>query len=187
MTIFESYLESLKASQNEPILLSEDWGSFEVEPLISESTSDGNYLTGILMQAETVNRNKRWYPKRVLEKAVSDYLSEHEGKLKLGELSHPPRADVDPLLACIHIEDMWWEGNNVMGCVQIIEGDGAEGDKLKSLIEAGWIPGVSSRGLGSLTESDQGYYIVNEGFRITCPIDVVCSPSAPDAFLKVSQ
>lgn len=181
MNLYESYVSSL----SEPQLIQEDWGSFESVPLLMEETTDGKYLQGIFMQAEKINRNGRFYPKKVLEKAVHQYLTEHANKLKLGELSHPPRADVDPLQACINIEAMWWEGNNVMGRARILENDGAQGDKLKSLIDTGWIPGVSSRGLGSLTKSPKGYNIVDEGFRLTVPVDVVCSPSAPDAFLKV--
>lgn len=166
-------------------LLTEDWGSEGLDaPILMESTGSGSYLTGVFMQAEKRNGNGRIYPKRVLETAVDNYLKEHEGKLMLGELMHPPRANVDIMESCIVIEKLWWEGNNVMGRARILEGDGGNGDKLKSLIDAGWTPGVSSRGLGSLTESNGSKY-VNPGFKITCIVDVVLTPSAPDAYLRV--
>ncbi|MFB6340063.1 hypothetical protein, partial [Staphylococcus aureus] len=57
------------------------------------------------------------------------------------------------------------------------------GDKLAANIRAGWIPGVSSRGLGSLKSSGKGYNIVQEGYRLTVGVDVVWGPSAPDAMV----
>lgn len=171
------------------ILLQEfaETADFHLEVDLNESEgSGGMYLTGVFMQAEKLNRNGRVYPKHVLERAVSAYMQEHSRNRlpMLGELNHPPRADIDPLKAAIVVEDMWWVGNDVHGRARVLVGDGAEGDKLHSLLKAGFIPGVSSRGLGSLTDSGKGYKIVNEGYRLTVPIDVVLCPSAPDAFLK---
>lgn len=166
------------------MILSED---FSFAPLISESNEQGDYLTGIIMQAEKVNRNNRLYPKAVLQTAIEKYLQETPG-LKLGELNHPSmRAEIDAMQACIVFEEVWMEGNDVYAKMKIIRGDKAQGDKLYKLVnEAGWIPGISTRGLGSLTKTSDGISIVNEGFRLTCLGDIVCSPSAPDAFLSVS-
>lgn len=183
---------------NEPQLLIEHWGQpgeilNGVPMLESYDGSDaglkpGLYIEGVFMQAEVVNRNKRLYPKRVLEKAVANYIKEQVStKQALGELNHPPRANVDPMQAAIIIEDMWWKGNDVMGRARIIEGDHGPGDKLAANIRAGWIPGVSSRGLGSLTETNKGYRIVNEGFKLTVGVDAVWGPSAPDAWVTPKQ
>lgn len=181
---------------NEPQLLIEHWGQpSEVtdipEGVINESTSKlkpGLYIEGVFLQADVVNRNRRLYPKYVLETAVKNYIKEqvvtHQA---LGELNHPPRANVDPMQAAIIIEDMWWEGNNVMGRARIIEGDKGPGDKLAANIRAGWIPGVSSRGLGSVKSSGKGYNIVQEGFKLTVGVDAVWGPSAPDAFVVPKQ
>ncbi|ADB81671.1 prohead assembly (scaffolding) protein [Klebsiella phage vB_KpnM_VPA32] len=183
---------------NEPQLLIEHWGQpgeilNGVPMLESYDGSDaglkpGLYIEGVFMQAEVVNRNKRLYPKRVLEKAVANYIKEQVStKQALGELNHPPRANVDPMQAAIIIEDMWWKGNDVYGRARIIEGDHGPGDKLAANIRAGWIPGVSSRGLGSLTETNKGYRIVNEGFKLTVGVDAVWGPSAPDAWVTPKQ
>lgn len=182
----------------EPQLLVENWGQPEavidgVPPSLNESSNEsglkpGLYLEGVFMQAEVVNRNKRFYPKGVLETAISRYMTEQvKTKQALGELNHPPRANVDPMHAAIIIEDMWWKGNDVYGRARIIEGDNGPGDKLAANIRAGWIPGVSSRGLGSLKDSGRGYNIVQEGFRLTVGVDAVWGPSAPDAFVQPRQ
>ncbi|QWY13370.1 prohead core protein protease [Escherichia phage vB_EcoM-RPN187] len=183
---------------NKPELLIETWGQpgeiIDGVPMLEShdgkdsGLKPGLYIEGIFLQAEVVNRNKRLYPKRVLEKAVSDYIKEQvETKQALGELNHPPRANVDPMQAAIIIEDMWWKGNDVYGRARIIEGDHGPGDKLAANIRAGWIPGVSSRGLGSLTDTNKGYRIVNEGFKLTVGVDAVWGPSAPDAWVTPKQ
>lgn len=181
---------------NEQLLI-ENWGIpgeiIDGKPMLEsfEQPSDGSsglkpglYIEGIFLQAEVVNRNKRLYPKAVLERAIDRYITEQvKTKQSLGELNHPPRANVDPMQAAIIIEDMWWKGNDVYGRARIIEGDHGPGDKLAANIRAGWIPGVSSRGLGTLKDSGKGYNIVQEGFRLTVGVDAVWGPSAPDAFV----
>ena len=181
---------------DEPQLLIEHWGQpegFGDKPVIQDinesidnsDLSPGLYISGIFMQAEVVNKNKRLYPKPVLDYAVSNYIKEQVNtKQALGELNHPPRANVDPEKAAILIEKLWWEGNNVCGIARIIEGDNGPGDKLAANIRAGWIPGVSSRGLGSLKkEKGKDYGVVQEGFRLTVGVDAVWGPSAPDALV----
>nr|DAF65560.1 MAG TPA: Prohead core protein serine protease [Caudoviricetes sp.] len=171
-------------------LLIEQWGvpcargSSSLLESFDDKASGNLYIQGIFLQAETVNRNKRWYPRSVLENAVTKYIHEQvETHQALGELNHPARATPDPSNACIIIEKLWWEGNNVMGKARVIEGDKGAGDKLAALIRAGWIPGVSSRGLGRLKDSGRGYNIVQEGFVLTVGVDVVWGPSAPDAWV----
>lgn len=180
---------------NEPQLLVENWGQpFEIEDVNSdqlvESTGKrpGLYIEGIFLQANVVNRNKRMYPKTILESAIDQYVKEQvKTNQALGELNHPPRAMVDPMQAAIIIEDMWWKGDNVYGRARVIEGDNGAGDKLAALIRSGWKPGVSSRGLGRVKDSGKGYNIVQEGFRLTVGVDVVWGPSAPDAWVKPIQ
>lgn len=184
---------------NEPQLLIENWGQpgevIDGKPMLEsfEGNKDaglkpGLYIEGVFLQAEVVNRNKRLYPKQILEKAVANYITEQVlTKQALGELNHPPRANVDPMQAAIIIEDMWWKGNDVYGRARIIEGDHGPGDKLAANIRAGWIPGVSSRGLGALKSSGKGYNIVQEGFRLTVGVDAVWGPSAPDAWVKSKE
>ncbi|AZU98601.1 prohead core scaffold protein and protease [Acinetobacter phage vB_AbaM_PhT2] len=179
---------------NEPQLLIEHWGqAAEVTDVLTNQLDEslgkglppGLYIEGIFLQADVVNRNRRYYPKAVLEKAVDKYIKEQVNTNQaLGELNHPPRANVDPMQAAIIIEDMWWKGKNVMGRARIIEGDNGAGDKLAALIRSGWKPGVSSRGLGNVKDSGRGYNIVQEGFRLTVGVDVVWGPSAPDAWVK---
>lgn len=178
---------------NEPMLLREHWGQpSKVTDNLTEAKGTTNkpglYIEGIFMQADVVNRNKRLYKKSVLEKAVDKYIKEQViPKQALGELNHPNRAMVDPNEAAIIIEELWWEGSDVWGRARVIENDNGPGDKLAANIRAGWIPGVSSRGLGTVTENANGYSEVNPGFVITVGVDVVWGPSAPKAYVQPIQ
>lgn len=176
---------------NGNMLLIEEWGlpCADISDSILESvgtSKDGKLrIEGIFLQAEKINRNKRLYPKKVLEEAVDDYIrTQVNTRQSLGEMNHPPRPNVDPRNACILIEKLWWKGNDVWGRAVVVEGDKGDGDKLAALIRAGWVPGVSSRGLGKLSDSGKGYGIVQEGFKLAVGVDVVWGPSAPDAYVK---
>lgn len=172
-------------------LLIEQWGvpdSIESGSLIESVEDKGHgalYLEGIFMQANVVNGNRRMYPKKVLENSVSKYIKEQVNtKQALGELNHPSRPYVDPKEAAIIIEKLWWDGDNVMGRARIIEGDNGAGDKTAALIRAGWRPGVSSRGLGSVKMNPSGINEVQTGYKLTVGVDVVWGPSAPKAYPK---
>ncbi|ADM79860.1 prohead core scaffold protein and protease [Aeromonas phage phiAS5] len=171
-------------------LLVEDWGQpgqpGDVGVVVESIESDGKlYIEGTFMQSEVVNGNGRMYPRKVLAEAVAKYIKEQVNtRQALGELNHPPRANVDPLHAAIIIEKLEMRGNDVWGRARIIEGDYAEGDKTAALIRAGWIPGVSSRGLGAVKRNSYGINEVQEGFKLTVGVDVVWGPSAPNAYVK---
>lgn len=146
------------------------------------------YIHGIFMQADVVNGNKRVYPRNILDRAINEYM---EGRVKkgkaLGEWNHPSdRVEADHTQAILLIEDLWWEGNNVMGKAILSTGDYAGGDKIASLLRIGWRPSVSSRGVGRLVGNmkKDGYMTV-DAYRIAVGIDIVNDPSAPDANVDV--
>ena len=53
-----------------------------------------------------------------------------------------------------------------------------------SLIEEGVKLGVSSRGIGSLKPTREGFNVVGEDFMLATAADIVADPSAPDAFVE---
>lgn len=166
----------------EALLIEEHFGS--LAPVISESrelTGD-IILEGVFLQAEKLNKNRRIYSRQILEVAVEKYRKEHKNKLMLGELGHPQRAHLEVDKACISFEDFWWKGNDLYARARVL--DTKDGEKLAAMIRAGLNPGVSSRGLGSLTRKGD-HFVVNSDFRITVLADVVLNPSAPDAVINV--
>ena len=68
--------------------INEDLDVFELE---EDSTGKKSlFLEGVFLQSETLNRNKRMYPRPILEREVKrykkDYIKENRA---FGELGHP--------------------------------------------------------------------------------------------------
>lgn len=152
--------------------------------ILHESTATGGkklFIEGIFAQAEVKNGNGRWYSKGVMEAAVQDYNDNFISRRRaLGELNHPDRPFADPANASIITESLTWVGNNVVGKAQVLTTP--QGQIVAGLLEGGFNLGVSTRGLGSLRESN-GLKHVQDDFMLTA-IDGVDNPSAPNAYVK---
>ena len=68
-----------------------------------------------------------------------------------------------------------------MGKVEIL--GTPSGNILKELLQAGILLGISSRGLGSVRELDEGTVAVEDDFELIC-WDFVSNPSTHGAFMK---
>jgi hypothetical protein len=66
-----------------------------------------------------------------------------------------------------------------MGKARVL--DTPSGKILRSLVESGVTLGISSRGMGSVTESN-GQTVVEDDFQLIC-FDFVSEPSTPGAFM----
>ena len=53
-----------------------------------------------------------------------------------------------------------------------------------SLVDEGVKLGVSSRGIGSLKATKEGFNVVGDDFMLATAADIVADPSAPDAFVE---
>ena len=73
------------------------------------------------------------------------------------------------------------EGKNFIGEAKIM--DTPYGKIVKNLIDEGAQLGVSSRGMGSIQQS-QGRNVVGKDFYLATAADIVADPSAPDAFVE---
>ena len=76
---------------------------------------------------------------------------------------------------------MWWDGDHVMGKIEILPTPC--GNILKALVESGITVGVSSRGMGSLEDRD-GILEVQDDFELLC-WDFVSTPSNPDSYMHL--
>lgn len=149
---------------------------------ITEGTGDKKnvYISGIFMQAEAKNKNKRIYPKPVLESAVDKYIKEWVNTGRAGgELNHPSGPAINPDRISHRITELKWDGNNVLGKALVV--NTPMGNIVKGLIEGGFKLGVSSRGLGSIVSKDGESYIDKDYILNT--VDVVHDPSAHEAFV----
>jgi len=141
-----------------------------------------NYtIEGVFMQAEQKNRNGRVYPKKIMEKAVDEYVEKQVSKSRaVGELNHPEGPTVNLDKVSHLITDLRWEGNDVVGKARILETP--MGQIVRGLLEGGVNLGVSTRGMGSLEQRGDAMY-VKEDFTLST-VDIVQDPSAPGAFVN---
>lgn len=150
----------------------------------SEAAENGEkkfIIDGIFMQAEQVNRNRRIYPKKVLESAVNKYVADYVNKGRaVGELNHPDGPTINLDKVSHRITELQWNGNDVVGKALIL--DTPMGKIVKGLLEGGCQLGVSSRGMGTVA-SKNGQTFVNDDFVLST-VDIVQDPSAPSAFVN---
>lgn len=139
----------------------------------------GMILTGCMQKFNTVNGNGRVYPEGVLRREMKNYEKLVKENRALGELDHPEDSVINLKNASHMITKVWWDGNAVMGKARVL--DTPSGQILRSLVESGVTLGISSRGMGSVTESN-GQTVVEDDFQLIC-FDFVSEPSTPGAFM----
>ena len=71
-----------------------------------------------------------------------------------------------------------------MGKVKVL--DTPSGKCLRSLVDSGVSLGISSRGLGSVSEGVNGTVTVQEDFQLIC-FDFVSEPSTPGAYMGLQE
>ena len=148
--------------------------------------NDGRLIVkGVLQRAEAKNQNGRVYPREVLLKEVSKYLSEQVTERRaLGELDHPDSSVVNLNNASHNIIEMHWDGDDLLGTVEVLSTPA--GNILKELFKSGIKLGISSRGLGSvepMRESDGDTVEVQPDFELIA-FDFVSNPSTHGAFMR---
>lgn len=129
------------------------------------------YIKGIFSTIGQKNANGRIYSREIWEKAVEDYQRhiKEPTMQSLMEFDHPSdRVYVDPLKAIAKIEELYIDGDYVMGKAKLL--DTEEAKRLKNIIDEGIPIGVSSRGVGEVMNS-----MVTEYELIT--YDIVANPS----------
>ena len=157
---------------------------------INESISENNGklgVKGVLQRAESKNQNGRVYPREVLLKEVGKYLENQVTERRaLGELDHPESSVVNLNNASHNIVEMHWDGDDLMGTVEVLSTPA--GNILKELFKSGIKLGISSRGMGSVKEMNEG-----EGEEDTVEVqpdfeliafDFVSNPSTHGAFMN---
>ena len=141
------------------------------------------YIQGPFLQTEQQNRNGRVYRRNVMEREVKRYTNEYVSKGRaLGELGHPDGPTINLDRVSHKIVSLEQKGNDFIGKAQILSTP--MGKIAESLLKEGVCLGVSSRGIGSLRPTKEGYSEVGEDFMLATAADIVADPSAPDAFVQ---
>jgi len=146
------------------------------------SPSKNLVVTGVVQRAEAKNQNGRVYPKETLEREVEKYLAGPIAENRaLGELDHPDSSIINLKNVCHNIKKLWWEGNDLMGDIEILPTP--SGNILKELFLNNITVGISSRGMGSVKPLGEGTVEVQDDFELLC-WDFVSTPSTQGAFVR---
>lgn len=141
------------------------------------------YLSGVMQRCDEKNGNGRIYPGNILRREVQNYMDIVKENRACGELDHPEDSVVNLKNASHMVKSLWWEGNDLFGKIKVLSTPA--GKILESLINDGVKLGISSRGLGSVSESNQGT-IVEDDFQLIC-FDIVSEPSTQGAFMMMNE
>ena len=163
-----------------------DYTVFEITPQMIKESEDRNngkvIVSGVLQRAGAKNQNGRVYPREILEREVDQYKKIQIAERRaLGELDHPDSSVVNLGNVSHNILDVWWQGDDVMGKVEVL--GTPSGNILKELLKAGIKLGISSRGMGSVRQVDESTVAVEDDFELLC-WDFVSNPSTHGAFMR---
>jgi hypothetical protein len=137
------------------------------------------YIKGPMLVAETVNGNKRVYPRPVIESQVAKYQDLIKAKRSVGEAEHPTTSSINIERITHLVTELKMDGNIAYGKAKILDHkDVPMGRLLRGLMEEGVKIGVSSRGTGSLKNG-----IVQNDYCLHA-IDAVFNPSGPNCFVS---
>ena len=150
--------------------------------ITEEKTGKKNYvIEGVFAQADMKNRNGRIYPKPIMEKAINSYNDKQVSKGRaVGELNHPEGPTVNLDKVSHKINKLEFQGNDIVGEASILETP--MGQIVKGLLDGGVTFGVSTRGMGSLSQRNNAM-VVNDDYILNA-VDIVQDPSAPGAFVN---
>ena len=161
--------------------------TFIIEQLqvINEGKSDGpTRIRGVFGRCNEKNNNGRIYPTAVLESQLEKVKPLILERRLCGELDHPQNDTVKLSNASHLVTKLEMKGDDLIGEAEILKTPA--GLTAKALIEGGVKIGISSRGMGTLSEDHNGDKIVNEDFRLVT-FDLVADPSTRGAFPGLSE
>ena len=167
-------------------LLIERVSTFTLTPqLLQESAVKNNgrlIVEGVVQRADAKNGNGRVYPKDTLEREIDKYKATYiKENRALGELDHPESPIINLKNVCHNILDLWWNGDDVMGKIEILPTP--SGNILKALLIAGITVGISSRAMGSVKQIGETVE-VQDDLELVC-WDFVSTPSTQGAFMEI--
>jgi hypothetical protein len=153
--------------------------------VVNESAGPGKPMKvrGVFQRADEANNNGRIYPQQVLENAINNLIEAVQERRCVGELDHPTYDMVKLSNASHIITSLRFEGKDVIGEAEILSTPA--GKVVEALIRDGIKIGISSRGMGTLSEG-KGHKIVNEDFKLLT-FDIVADPSTRGAFPSLTE
>ena len=146
-------------------------------------------ITGVVIQRSNAkNRNGRVYPEDVLRREIDKYNDTMvKTNRALGELDHSDSNVVNLKNVSHNIKKIYWKGDDVCGDIEILDGDEFPAGRIAAgLLRRGIPVGISSRGMGSVHEGNDGTVTVNDDFNLLT-FDLVSFESTQGANLSLKE
>lgn len=141
-------------------------------------------VRGVFGRCNEENKNGRTYPTKVMEGQITKVQPLIEERRLCGELDHPQNDTVKLSNASHLVTKLEMKGDELIGEAEIL--NTPAGLTAKALIEGGVRVGISSRGMGTLSEDANGKKVVNDDFRLVT-FDLVADPYTRGAFPGLSE
>lgn len=143
----------------------------------------------VLQKYGVKNKNGRIYPEHILKAQSEEYQKLIDDSCSSGEAEHPESSIINTSRVSHQIKKIWWEGQTLVGEIQIIMSPGfvkygivsTQGDNIANLLRNNVRVGVSSRGVGSVQSMGENL-IVQDDFELIC-WDIVLNPSTPGSWM----
>ena len=144
------------------------------------------FLDGIFMEGDVKNNNGRMYPGDILAREADKFSVLVEEGRAVGELDHPDSLTINLDRVSHLVETLGRENGTSQWIGRLRLMDTPMGRIAQELTESGLKLAISSRGVGSLSESDDGVNVVGSDYNLIT-YDLVHSPGAPNAFLSLKE
>ena len=139
-------------------------------------------VEGVMQRAKAQNQNGRVYARTILERESKRYTEDFvKNGNAFGELDHPESPVVSLKNVSHVVKELWWDGDDLMGRVELL--NTPSGNIVKEIIKAGHTIGISSRGTGSVQQTNEGTLEVQDDFELVC-WDFVSNPSTHGAYMN---
>lgn len=142
----------------------------------------------VLQRANSKNRNGRIYPMEVLRREIDKYIETFVDQNRaLGELDHSQENVVNLKNVSHKINKIYWDGNDVCGDVEILDDPEFPAGRIAAGLLRRKIPvGISSRGMGSVSEGKDGTSMVNDDFNLLT-FDLVSFESTQGSNMMIKE
>lgn len=139
------------------------------------------FIKGPFIQMDVVNANKRVYPEANINEEVKRYINDCvKTNRAFGELGHPNTPKINLDRVSHRIVELVKEGKTWVGKALI--SSTPCGLIARGLMEDGGQLGVSTRGVGTMSEQE-GISRIQNDFKLCTAGDIVTDPSGPDCFV----
>ena len=156
----------------------------QLQVLNEGNQKDVMKIRGVFGRCNEKNNNGRVYPTAVVASQLEKVQPLIAERRLCGELDHPQNDTVKLSNASHLITKLDMKGDELIGEAEILKTPA--GLTAKALVDGGVKIGISSRGMGTLSEDQNGDKIVNEDYRLVT-FDLVADPSTRGAYPGLAE